>query len=371
MQIGVPREIKDHEYRVGLTPYNVKVLKDASHEIIVETKAGEKLGFTDEMYVKYGAKIAPSAKEVYKCPMIIKIKEPQEAEYALLKEAQILFCFLHLAPDPKQTEALLKHKVIGIAYETITDGSNGLPLLIPMSEMAGRLSITMGCEYLQMKYAGAGVFLAGLPGVEKAKVTIIGAGTVGTEAARMAIGLGADVTIFDKNLTRLRQLDHLYGPLLKTRFANPIELEEQLYQSDLIIGAVLIPGGKAPKIITKKMVSKMKKGTVIIDVAIDQGGCCETSHPTTHSNPIYLVDGVIHCCVTNMPSASAKTATLAINNALLPYALTIASLGDNKKLFDDPNIANGLNVYKGKVTNELIAKELGYKYFPIDTIFKD
>ncbi|MBI5346128.1 MAG: alanine dehydrogenase [Chlamydiae bacterium] len=368
MDIGVPKEIKDHEYRVGVTPYGVKALVEAGHKVHVQKGAGEVVGFSDKMYEEYGAKIAPSEKEVYKCPMVIKVKEPQSKEFPLLQKGQVLFCYLHLAPDPEQTKHLLKQGVVGIAYETITDQNNRLPLLVPMSEMAGRLSVVMGNTFLQLKYGGRGVFLGGIPGVSPANVIVLGGGIVGTEAARMAMGLGANVTIFDKNLTRLRELDYLFGPLLKTRYANPVEMEEAIYEADLVVGAVLLPGGKAPVLIKKRMLKKMRKGSVIVDVAIDQGGCCETSRPTSHSDPIFIEDGVIHYCVTNMPSACARTATLGLTNATLPFALNIANMGYKLALMKDPHLLNGLNVCEGHVTNQNVAQDLGYAYVDPKTL---
>lgn len=368
MIIGVPKEIKIHEYRVGVTPAAVQALVEAGHQVLIEKNAGAKIGFEDAMYQAAGAKIVASAAEVYKAEMIIKVKEPQESEYSLLREGQILFCYLHLAPDPVQTKALLNSKVIGIAYETVTDTQGRLPLLIPMSEIAGRIAIQVGATCLQMNHGGKGLLLGGVPGVPPARVVIIGGGIVGTESARMALGMGANVTIVDKDLNRLRQLDALFGPSLKTLYSNSLNIEEAVSKADLVVGAVLIPGKTAPKLVTKKMIKQMSHGSVVVDVAIDQGGCLETAVPTTHADPIYEVDGVVHYCVTNMPGACARTATQALTNATLDYALTIANKGWKKALKDNPCLRNGLNVCFGHVTNEHVAVDLGYDYVAPETM---
>jgi alanine dehydrogenase len=362
MHIGIPKEIKDHEYRVGATPSMVRALVAAGHKVFVQARAGQKIGFTDEMYAQAGASIANDAKQIYEAEMIIKVKEPQDEEFPLLKENQILFCYLHLAPDPEQTKHLLEKKVVGIAYETVTDHHNRLPLLVPMSEIAGRIAVQAGATALQMINGGRGVLLGGVPGVAPGKVVVIGGGVVGTNAARMAMGLGADVTILDNNLTRLRDLDDLFGPLLKTLYSSAQNIEHMVTQADLVIGSVLIPGKKAPKLVTKEMVKKMQPGSVIVDVAIDQGGCFETSRPTTHSEPLYTVDNVVHYCVTNMPGACARTSTEALTNATCPYALKIANKGYRQALKDDPGLMLGLNVYKGFVTFQQVANDLGYEY---------
>jgi alanine dehydrogenase len=361
MQIGVPKEIKDHEFRVGVTPAGARTLVDAGHDVCIQAKAGEAIGFTDELYQKAGAKIVASAEDVYKCPMVIKVKEPQTGEFPLLWEGQILFTYLHLAPDLEQTKHLLQQKVIGIAYETVTDANGRLPLLIPMSEVAGRIAVQAGAFGLQMINGGRGVLLGGVPGVEPGRVLIIGGGIVGTEAAKMAMGLGADVTVIDNNLSRLRQLDDLFGPLLRTRFSEAHALEEMVAESDLVVGSVLVPGHAAPKLVSRKMVKGMRNGAVIVDVAIDQGGCVETSRPTTHSDPMYIDEGVVHYCVTNMPGACARTSTLALTNATLPYALQLATEGE-AALSANQGLRNGLNVYKGQVTNQAVAEDLGYDY---------
>jgi alanine dehydrogenase len=366
MKIGVPKEIKNHEYRVGLTPAGVHALVGTGHEVIVETNAGDKIGFTDLAYKSAGAKIVPSAGEVYSCEMVIKVKEPQPSEYPLLKEGQVLFTYLHLAPDAQQTQALLERKVIGIAYETVTDDKKRLPLLTPMSEVAGRLSVQAGAYALQMANGGIGTLLGGVPGVAAADVCIIGGGVVGTEAAKMALGLGANVTILDTNIDRLRYLDDVMGSSIKTRFSDAYAIEELTASADLVVGAVLIPGKQAPKLVTKQHLKNMKVGSVLVDVAIDQGGCAETSRATTHSDPIYIEEGVVHYCVANMPGAVAKTSTLALTNATLPYALQLANKGWLEALKYNPGLKNGLNVYLGEVTNQGVAEDLNYTYVSPD-----
>lgn len=363
MKIGVPKEIKDHEYRVGVTPAGTKALVDAGHEVLLQTQAGEAIGFHDSLYQAAGAQIVERPEQVYQCPMVVKVKEPQASEFPLLRDGQILFTYLHLAPDPEQTRQLLKQKVIGVAYETVTDQAGRLPLLVPMSEVAGRIAIQAGAFGLQMINGGRGVLLGGVPGVQRGNVVVIGGGIVGTEAAKMALGLGADVTILDNNLARLRQLDDLFGPALKTRFSEAHALEELVTEADLVVGAVLLPGHAAPKLISRHLVNKMRKGAVIVDVAIDQGGCVETSRPTSHSDPFYLEEDVVHYCVTNMPGACARTATMALTNATLPFALMLANKGE-EVLRQNPSLLNGLNVYKGHVTNQAVAQDLGYEYKP-------
>lgn len=361
LEIGIPKEIKNHEYRVGATPAMVRALVEAGHSVFIQTLAGHDIGFTDEMYLASGAKIVNTASEIYENEMIIKVKEPQESEFPLLKEGQILFCYLHLAPDPKQTEELVKSKVVAIAYETVTDAYGRLPLLVPMSEIAGRIAIQVGATCLQMNHGGKGLLLGGVPGVLPANVLVIGGGVVGTEAARMAMGLGANVTIVDRDLSRLRALDALFGPTLKTLYSTSTSIEEAVLQADLVIGSVLIPGKTAPKLVTKAMIAKMAHGSVIVDVAIDQGGCFETAKPTTHANPTYVVDGIVHYCVTNMPGACARTSTEALTNATMPYALAIANMGW-KRAIANPELCQGLNVCLGEVTNAHVAADLGYNY---------
>lgn len=338
------------------------MLTQAGHQVLVETNAGAAIGFHDAAYEKAGAKIVPDAKTVYSAEMIIKVKEPQESEYDLLNPDQILFCYLHLAPDPQQTEALLKQKIIGIAYETVLDSHGRLPLLTPMSEIAGRISIQAGATALQMIHGGKGVLLGGVPGVHPAKVIVIGGGVVGTQAARMAFGLGADVTLMDRNMSRLREIDETYRFGIRTLFSTPHAVEQAVRSADLVVGAVLVPGAKAPKLVTRAMLKGMEPGSVIVDVAIDQGGCFETSKPTTHSDPTYIEEGVVHYCVTNMPGACARTATMALTNVTFSYALSIADKGWKKALKDDPLLRCGLNTCQGHITNEPVAQALGKAY---------
>lgn len=361
MKIGVPKEVKNHEYRVGATPAMVRALVEAGHAVAVETRAGQQIGFSDEMYQTAGAKVVRTPADVYQSEMIIKVKEPQATEFPLLKEGQILFCYLHLAPDPIQTEELLKAMVVAIAYETVTDAQGRLPLLVPMSEIAGRIAIQVGATCLQMNHGGKGLLLGGVPGVLPAQVLIIGGGVVGTEAARMALGLGANVTIVDRDLNRLRILDGLFGPNLKTLYSTSSSIEEAMAQADLVIGAVLIPGKTAPKLVSQAMIRQMTPGSVVVDVAIDQGGCFETSRPTTHTAPTYVVDGVVHYCVTNMPGACARTSTLALTNATMDAAMLIANLGWRQAI-ERPGLRDGLNVCLGNVTNAPVAADLGYTY---------
>lgn len=368
MIIGIPKEIKNHEYRIGATPSLVRLLVDAGHEVMVQSHAGDKIGYTDAMFISAGAKIVTTPEEIYECEMIIKVKEPLPSEYALLKEGQILFCYLHLAPDPVQTQQLIDSKVVAIAYETVTDVQGRLPLLVPMSEIAGRISIQVGATSLQLNKGGKGVLLGGVPGVLPANVTVIGGGVVGTEAARMALGLGANVVILDKDLQRLRTLDSIFGPNLKTLYSSPLAIEEAVSRADLVVGAVLIPGKTAPKLITREMIKKMSPGSVLVDVAIDQGGCSETSKPTTHGDPTYVVDGVVHYCVTNMPGACARTSTQALTNATGDYALLIANKGWKKALTEHIGLRQGLNVCMGHVTNQSVANDLGYTYVPAERV---
>lgn len=366
MKIGIPKEVKNHEYRIGATPGLVSLLTQDGHEVYVQTNAGKMIGFTDKMYVAAGAKIAPTAKDVYKSEMIIKVKEPQKSEFPLMHEGQILFCYLHLAPDPEQLKHLIERKVVGIAFETITDKDGRLPLLTPMSEVAGRISIQAGATALQMANGGKGLLLGGVPGVKPAKVVVIGGGIVGTQAARMAMGFGADVTILERKLSRLRELDDLYGPELTTIYSTPVSIEEQVLEADLVVGAVLLPGKSSPKLITEEMVKKMAPGTVFVDVAIDQGGCSETSRPTTHSDPMYIVHDVVHYCVANIPGACACTSTQALTNATAEYALEIASKGYKRAMRENSGIRDGLNVCLGHVTNEHVAEDCGYDYHPAE-----
>ena len=359
MRVGCPKEIKNHEYRVGLTPASVREYVAHGHEVLIETNAGAGIGASDADYEAAGARIVGTAAEVFKnADMIVKVKEPQPSEWVQLREGQILYTYLHLAPDPEQTKGLLASGVTAVAYETVTDDRGGLPLLAPMSEVAGRLSIQAGAVALQKANGGRGVLLGGVPGVAPGKVVVIGGGVVGTHAARMAVGIGADVTILDRSLPRLRQLDDMFQGKVHTRFSSIDALEAEVFSADLVIGAVLIPGAAAPKLVTRKMLTGMKKGAVIVDVAIDQGGCFETSHPTTHSDPTYEVEGIIHYCVANMPGAVPVTSAHALNNATLQHGLALADNGV-KAILADKHLRNGLNVHRGKVTNLPVAESLG------------
>ncbi|MET0241754.1 MAG: alanine dehydrogenase [Sphingobium sp.] len=361
MIVGTVREIKNHEYRVGLTPESVHELTAHDHEVLVEARAGLGIGATDEDYLEAGARIVDTAAEIFAtAEMIVKVKEPQPAERAMLRPGQILYTYLHLAPDPEQTADLVKSGATCIAYETVTDASGGLPLLKPMSQVAGRMSIQAGATALEKAHGGRGVLLGGVPGVLPAKVVVIGGGVVGFNAAQMAAGLGADVTILDRSPEVLERLGTHFEARAKTRFSNKANLAQSVAEADLVIGAVLIPGAAAPKLVTREMLGRMKRGAVLVDVAIDQGGCFETSHATTHADPTYIVDGVVHYCVANMPGAVARTSTYALNNVTLPHALRIANLGWREALRSDPHLLAGLNVWNGKVTCEPVARELGY-----------
>jgi alanine dehydrogenase len=363
MRIGVPKEVKIHEYRVGLVPASVRELVYHGHEIMIESSAGAGIGCTDEDYQQAGAKIVSSAKEVFDAAdMIVKVKEPQPYECTLLREDQILFTYLHLAADAEQTEGLCKSNSIAIAYETVTDPFGGLPLLSPMSEVAGRMSIQVGATALQKFFGGAGVLLGGVPGVGPGNVVVLGGGVVGTNAARMAMGMEAHVTVIDKSLARLRQIDAQFGSRLDTVYATVESIERYVANADLVIGAVLLPGAAAPKLVTEAMLKKMRPGSVVVDVAIDQGGCFETSKPTSHNDPYYIVHNIVHYCVTNMPGAVARTSSFALNNATLPFVVALANKGWKKALQDDAHLLNGLNVFKGKITYEAVARDLGYDY---------
>jgi len=352
MIIGVPKEIKDNEARVGVTPAGVKALAEAGHKVLVETKAGDLSGFTDAEYQDAGAEIVGDAGHVWgKSDTVVKVKEPVEKEYGFFREGLVLFTYLHLAPIPDLTDKLLQSRMIGIAYETVRDRNGSLPLLTPMSEVAGRMSVQVGAVYLEKERGGRGILLGGVPGVPPAHVTIIGGGIVGTNAAKIALGFGAKVTLVDVNLTRLRELDDLFGGRLYTLASNSYNVANATREADLVIGGVLIPGATAPKIVTRAMVSRMKKGAVIVDVAIDQGGCVETARPTSHSNPSYVVDGVVHYCVTNMPGAVPHTSTLALTNSTFPYLMRIANLGVREALRQDSGFAEGLNTWMGTLTH--------------------
>lgn len=359
MLIGVPKEIKTLEYRVGLVPSSVKELIHHGHKVIVETKAGLGIGFDDKDYREAGAQIAKNAAEVFtKAEMIVKVKEPQAKECKMLRKGQLLFTYLHLAPDPEQTEGLIKSGCTAIAYETVTDAKGGLPLLAPMSEVAGRMSVQVGAHYLEKQPGGKGILLGGVPGVPPASVVVIGGGVSGTHAIRMAMGMEASVTVVDKSLNRLRELDQQFGAKLNTIYSTVDAIENYVANADLVIGAVLVPGAAAPKLVTRKMIKKMRPGSVVVDIAIDQGGCFETSHATTHADPVYLVDNVIHYCVANMPGAVPRTSTFALNNATLPFAIALANKGYKKACGDDPHLLNGLNVHDGKLTYKAVAQAL-------------
>jgi alanine dehydrogenase len=366
MRVGVTKEIKNHEYRVGLTPAGVAALVRAGHSVMVETQAGAGVGFSDEAYVKAGGTIIATAAEIFAtAEMIVKVKEPQEVEYKQLRPGQILFTYLHLAPDPAQTKGLIDSDCVAIAYETVTDNLGGLPLLKPMSEVAGRMAIQAGAHALEKAQGGLGVLLSGVPGVPPAKVLVLGGGVVGINAARIAMGMGAQVTIMDVSLPRLTQIDNDFGPRLLTEVSNRENIAAHLPDVDLVVGGVLIPGAAAPKLITRDMLSLMRPGSVIVDVAIDQGGCVETARATTHQDPTYVVDGVVHYCVANMPGGVARTSTLALTNATLPFVLQLANKGYKQALADNKHLANGLNIHRGKVTYEAVAKDLGYAYEPV------
>lgn len=363
MLIGVPKEIKNHEYRVGMVPASVRELIAHGHEVIVEHNAGIGIGFTDHDYQAVGASIKDTAEEVYgEAEMIVKVKEPLANERKHIREGQILFTYLHLAPDVPQTEDLLKSGSICIAYETVTGATGGLPLLAPMSEVAGRMSIQAGAQCLEKSRQGRGMLLGGVPGVSPAKVVIIGGGVVGSNAAQIAVGMGAHVVILDRNIDVLRRINQQFGASIETVFSSKDALEQHVLEADLVIGGVLIPGASAPKLVTKEMVHQMKPGAAVVDVAIDQGGCFETSKATTHDEPTYIVDDVVHYCVANMPGAVPYTSTFALNNATLPYIIALANKGYKKALADDKHLLNGLNVYRGKVTHESVAESQNLEF---------
>ena len=369
MVVGTVREIKDNEYRVGLVPGGVKTLVDSGHQVLVESRAGEGSGISDDEYRQAGAQIAAAAGEVWKrSEILIKVKEPIEPEYGHLREGQILFTYLHLAPLPQLTRVLLERKVTGVAYETITGPDGSLPLLTPMSEVAGRMSIQVGARYLERINGGRGVLLGGVPGVPPAEVMIIGGGVVGMNAAKMALGMGARVTILDRSVTKMQYIDDVFGGHVATLMSNPIAIARAVARADLLVGAVLIPGAAAPKLVTRAMVSAMKKGSVIVDVAVDQGGCIETTHPTTHSDPTYEVDGVVHYCVANMPGAVPRTSTFALTNVTFPYLLRIARKGLRQALKEDPALVSGVNTYAGKLTCAPVAEAQGLPYSPLESL---
>jgi alanine dehydrogenase len=366
MRVGVPKEIKVHEYRVGLTPASVAELVAAGHQVFVQAGAGDGIDCPDKAYEKAGAEILPDALSVFKSSdMIVKVKEPQQVEIEMLEARHILFTYLHLAADKPQAEGLMKSGATCIAYETVTSRTGALPLLKPMSEVAGRMSVQVGAHYLEKEQGGRGILLGGVPGVAPAKVAILGGGVSGVNAAQMATGLRADVTIYDINNDRLAELDMFFSSQIKTAYASRRAIENAGAESELVIGAVLVPGAAAPKLVTRDMLKTMKRGSVLVDIAIDQGGCFETSHATTHADPVYEVDGIIHYCVANMPGAVARTSAFALNNATLPFALKIAKLGAEEAMRQDPHLANGLNVSGGKIRHEAVAEALDLPYEPV------
>ncbi len=363
MLVGVPKEIKVEEYRVGLTPGSVRELVHHGNRVMIEHGGGAGIGFDDEAYRVAGAEVIDSADEIFaKAEMIVKVKEPLASEYKKLREEQVLFTYLHLAPDLEQTKGLVESGCVAIAYETVTGANGGLPLLAPMSEVAGRMSIQVGAHCLEKEQGGSGMLLGGVPGVAAARVVIIGGGVSGTNAARMAMGMEAHVTVIDKNLDRLYDLDLHFGPMLNTIFSTVDSIETYVMGADLVVGAVLVPGAAAPKLVTRDMMRRMRQGSVFVDIAIDQGGCAETSRPTTHTEPTYVEEGVVHYCVTNMPGAVARTSTIALNNATLPFTLALADKGHRRALADDPHLKKGLNVARGKITYKAVADAHGQPY---------
>ena len=365
MIIGTTRELKNNEFRVGLTPDNVSAYVTKGHKVLVETKAGEGAGFPDEEYRKAGATICATPDEVFaQCEMIVKVKEPEECEYHLLRKDQILFTYLHLAPNPKLADALIQSGCKAVAFETITDAQGNLPCLRPMSQIAGRLSIQQGAKYVEMCYGGRGILLGGVPGVEKGRIVILGGGIAGTYAAKAAIGIGAQVTLLDVNLNRLAYLDDVFGNSVETLYSTDANIRKALSTADLVVGTVLIPGGRTPHLVKKEHLSLMKKGAVIVDVAIDQGGCCETSHVTTHDDPVFIEQGIVHYCVGNMPGAVPYTSTVALANATFKYGMLMADYGLEEAVRLDSGLANGLNIYKGLCTNKNVSKALDLKYIP-------
>lgn len=369
MLVGVPKEIKNHEYRVGLTPAGVRELTAHGHHVLIEQNAGAAIGLADADYKRAGATLIASPQEIYtRAELIVKVKEPQPNECVMLRADQILFTYLHLAADAALTQQLIASKVTGIAYETVTDARGALPLLAPMSEVAGRMAVQAAAHHLEKAQGGRGVLLGGVPGVAPANVMVLGGGVVGINAARIALGMGAKVTILDKSIARLRELDDQYGPRLNTHYSTTDAIEHLLPHADVVIGAVLIPGAAAPKLITRDMLKLMQPGSVLVDVAIDQGGCFETSKPTTHQDPTYIVDGIVHYCVANMPGAVARTATFALTNATLPYALRLANQGLKNALQNDAGFRNGMNMCKGHVTLKAVADLFGYPYIEADAV---
>jgi alanine dehydrogenase len=367
--VGLPKEIKDNEYRVGLTPAGVRALTDAGHDVVVEKSAGEGSGFEDHLYERAGGTIIDSADAVWhRADMIVKVKEPIAPEYPRMREGQLLFTYLHLAPDKELTKQLLERRITGIAYETITDRRGGLPLLTPMSEVAGRMAIQVGAHYLEKMSGGRGILLGGVPGVPSARVVIIGGGVVGTNAAKIAVGMGSNVTIIDSNLDRLRELDDIFLTKISTLASSAYMIHDAITLADLIVGAVLVPGAAATKLVTRNMLKDVPNGAVIVDVAVDQGGCIETTRPTTHSNPTFYVKGVLHYCVANMPGAVPRTSTFALTNATLPYALKLANKGFLTAIAEDPGLKAGVNTYAGHCTYEAVASAQAIKYTPVDKL---
>jgi alanine dehydrogenase len=371
MRIGVPKEIKVLENRVGLTPESVREVVAHGHEVVVEHAAGQGIGMDDAAYARAGARVVASAAEVFAtADMIVKVKEPQAAERAMLRPGQVLFTYLHLAPDPEQAADLVKSQAVCIAYETVTSPTGGLPLLAPMSEVAGRMAVQAGAYYLEKPHGGLGVLIGGVPGVDPAKVVVLGGGVVGTHAIDIALGMGADVWVLDRSVDVLRRLWAQFGRPLNTVFSTRDALERHVVAADLVIGGVLIPGAEAPRLVSRELVSRMKPGSVVVDVAIDQGGCFETSRPTTHADPVYVVDGVTHYCVANMPGGVPRTSTFALNNATLPFVLALAGKGWKRALADDAHLRNGLNIALGKVTCRPVADALGYQYVDATSVLQ-
>ncbi|MGE0104114.1 MAG: alanine dehydrogenase [Blastocatellales bacterium] len=369
MIVGLPKEIKDNEYRVGMTPAGVRTLSDAGHTVLVERSAGEGSGITDDEYITAHGKIVDTADEVWeRAEMIVKVKEPVGPEYKRMREGQLLFTYLHLAPDVKLTQTMIERKVTGIAYETITNDEGHLPLLTPMSEVAGRMAVQVGAHYLQKPEGGRGVLMGGVPGVLPAKVVIIGGGVVGINSLKMAIGLGAHVVILDKNLERLRYLDDIFGAKIRTLMSNPFTVQEAIANADLVVGAVLVPGASAPMLVTREMLKSMNRGAVIVDVAVDQGGCIETTRPTTHSDPTFYVEEVLHYCVANMPGAVPRTSTFALTNATLPFALRLANRGFKDAIASDRHLKEGVNTYAGHITYEAVAESQGQPWKSLDEL---
>jgi alanine dehydrogenase len=372
MLIGVPKEVKTHEYRVGLVPGSVRELVHHGHKVVVESGAGAAIGFDDHAYEAAGAGILARAVDVFSvAEMIVKVKEPQPEEIGALREDQLLFTYLHLAADPAQTQGLMRSGAIAIAYETVTDARGGLPLLAPMSEVAGRMAIQVGAHCLEKEQGGTGILLGGVPGVPAAKVVVLGGGVAGTNAARMAMGVEAHVIVIDKSLPRLYELDMQFGSQLHTLFSTVDNIEREVVSADLVIGAVLVPGSAAPKLVSRELVRAMRPGSVIVDIAIDQGGCIETSRPTTHAEPTYVEEGVVHYCVTNMPGAVARTSAVALNNATLPFVEAIAGNGWRRALGDDPHLKRGLNICRGRVTHPAVAQDLGLTLTPADEVIAE